>query len=136
MKAKPVLPDSNMSPKVGTKIPDGTIYAGISPDTGRPMYTTPSDAPLTHTFNAAKKYASKLDAHGHQDWRVPTEGELNLLFNNRAAIGGFNVAGTYQDGWYWSSSQYDRYNAEVERFSDGTPGYYDKADLASLRLVR
>ena len=28
-------------------MPDGSIYAGVSPDTGKPMYTTPKDAPLT-----------------------------------------------------------------------------------------
>src|SRR5437762_3304433 len=36
--------------KPGDKMPDGTIYAGISPDTHEPMYTRPSDAPLTYTF--------------------------------------------------------------------------------------
>src|SRR5690349_17209341 len=36
-------------PKVGDLIPDRTIFAGISPDTGNPMFTTPLDAPLTYT---------------------------------------------------------------------------------------
>jgi hypothetical protein len=49
-------------PAIGTMMPDGTIYAGISPDTGRPMYATPKDAPLTATFNEAGTYAQELDA--------------------------------------------------------------------------
>ena len=57
------------------------------------------------TFNEAADYAAKLDAHGLHDWRVPTKGELNVLFNNRAAIGGFNVSGSPPGGWYWSSSR-------------------------------
>ena len=73
-------------------MPDGTVLAGISPDTNKPMYATPADASLTMTFNEAQEYAAKLDAHGHKDWRVPTKAELNVLFNNRAAIGGFNVS--------------------------------------------
>src|SRR5947209_3721578 len=40
--------------KPGERMPDGTIYAGISPDSQKPMYTTPEDAPLTYTFNEAR----------------------------------------------------------------------------------
>jgi len=60
------------------KMPDGTIYAGLSPDTGKKMYAMPADAPLTMSFNEAADYAAKLDAHGHRDWRVPTKAELKV----------------------------------------------------------
>lgn len=73
---------------IGDKMPDGTVYAGISPETGKAMYATPADAPLTMKFNAAKDYAQGLNAqkaHGHEDWHVPTKNELNVLFNNRAS---------------------------------------------------
>jgi hypothetical protein len=73
--AKPKAANANEAPaelKVGDKMPDGAVYAGISPDRNKPMYTTPAPAPLTMTFNQAKEYAAKLDAHGYQDWRVPT----------------------------------------------------------------
>jgi hypothetical protein len=73
------------------KMPDGTMYGGISPDTGQAMYATPADAPETYGFNQAKRYAATLDAYGHHDWRVPTEGELNVLFQNREAIGAFII---------------------------------------------
>jgi len=72
-------------PKVGDKMPDGTVLAGISPDTNQPMYAMPADASLTMTSNEAKEYAAKLDAHVHKDWRVPTKAELNVLFNNRSS---------------------------------------------------
>jgi hypothetical protein len=65
------------------------------------MHTTPKDAPLTLTFDQAAKHASKLDEHGHKDWRVPTKAELNVLFRNRAAIGGFDTTGSDPAGWYW-----------------------------------
>jgi len=93
---------SESSISIGQRMPDGTIYAGNSPETGEAMYTTPEDArmnkswwmrgsdPLTFTFNQARKYAAKLVAHGHDDWRVPTRAELRVLFENKAAIGGFN----------------------------------------------
>ena len=85
-------------------MPDGTVFAGISPDTYKPMYATPADASLTMTFNDAQKYAARLVAHGHQDWRLPTREELDLLFNNRAAIGGFDVTGSSPASWYWSAT--------------------------------
>jgi hypothetical protein len=34
------------------------------------------------------------------DWRVPSKNGLNVLFNNRAAIGGFDISGTVTVGWY------------------------------------
>jgi len=93
-------PEGSTEPKIGDRMTDGTIYSGISPDTGNAMYATPADAPLTYTFNQAQKYAEKLDAHGHKDWRAPTKGELNVLFQNRAAIGGFDESGSLPAGWY------------------------------------
>jgi hypothetical protein len=123
-------------PKIGDKMPDGTVFAGISPDTNKSMYATLADAPLTMTFNKATEYAAKLDAHGHQDWHVPTKAELNVLFNNRAAIGGFNVTGSNPAGWYWSSSSNYKWFAWVLRFSDGYQYYSGKVNHSSVRCVR
>ena len=123
-------------PQIGDKMPDGTVYAGLSPDTNKPMYTTPADAPLTYNFNQAQKYAAKLDAHGHQDWRVPTKVELNVLYQNRAAIGGFKESGSEPVGWYWSSSQVNNFVAWDQRFSDGTQYNGGKVNDSSLRCVR
>src|SRR5438270_12306526 len=93
------MPATAKEAEPGDRMNDGTVYAGISPDTGKPMYTTPADAPLTYRFNQARRYAAKLDAHGHADWRIPSKRELNVLFNNRAVIGGREEP----DSWYWSS---------------------------------
>jgi hypothetical protein len=75
--------DSAKEVEIGDLMLDGTIYAGVSPETGKAMFTTPADAPATSTFNQAQEYAAELDAHGHRDWRVPTKGELAVLFSNR-----------------------------------------------------
>src|ERR1017187_165709 len=139
VKVRPAANDDGKStgePKPGDKMPDGTVYAGISPDTHNAMYATPADAPLTYTFNQAQKYAEQLDAHGHKDWRAPTKAELNVLFKNRAAIGGFNESGSYPAGWYWSSSQNHDFIAWGQRFSDGYQGYNSKINASSLRCVR
>jgi hypothetical protein len=123
-------------PRIGDKMPDGTIFAGISPETNKPMYATPADASLTMTFYAAQKYAAKLDAHGHKDWHLPTKAELSVLFNNRAAIGGFDTSGSLPAGWYWSSSPGNRWGALGQRFSDGLQGDDGNDSHSSVRCVR
>jgi hypothetical protein len=130
---------SPTKPKIGQKMPDGTIYAGLSPDTGKPMYTTPADAPLTMTFNEAASYAKRISQErylGHDDWRVPTKAELNVLFNNRTAIGGFNVTGKAFAGWYWSTTPNTRWYAWGQRFYDGDQSYYVRGFCSSVRAVR
>ena len=124
--------------KIGDAMPDGSIYAGICK--GKRLYATPADAPLTYTFNQAQEYAAALTAHGHTDWRVPTENELNTLYENRKQgklERTFNEIGLGPAGWYWSSSQDDG-GALAERFSGG--GQYDFNDngsySSSLRCVR
>lgn len=117
--------------KIGAKMPDGTIYAGDSPDTGKPMFTTPADAPLTMTFNEAKDYARKLAAQGHEDWRLPTKSELEVLFNNRAAIGAFHQVP------YWSGSEdTTRKVVAGQRFTDGLQYFAYEDVRASVRCVR
>ena len=121
--------------QIDNKMPDGSMYAGISPDSRQALYATPADAPVAYTFGQAERYAATLNAHGCHDWRVPTENELNLLFQNRHAIGGFNTSGASPAGWYWSSSQGDR-DAWVQRFNDGRQNLNPKSIVASLRCVR
>jgi hypothetical protein len=125
---------------IGAVMPDGTVYAGISPDTNKPMYATPADASLTMTFNEAAEYAeiaTVRKACGHDDWRVPTQAELNVLFNNRAVIGGFGINPSNPAGWYWSATPANKSDAWCQRFSDG----YQYAGSTtyrqlSVRLVR
>jgi hypothetical protein len=131
--AIPSLPPAR--PKVGNAMPDGTVFAGISPVTHKPMYVTPEDAPLTYSFNQARDYAQELKVDGHNDWRVPTKAELKVLFKNAALIGGFNETGNAPEGWYCSST---RWGVVVwsQRFSDGTRDYFGRESRSSLRCVR
>ena len=122
--------------KPGTVMPDGSVYAGVSPATGRPMYTTEGFAARLLFSDAAVIHASKIDAHGHKDWRVPTKAELSVLFENRAAIGGFDTTGSTLEGWYWSSVNAEGDCAPVKRFSDGAEFNVDKVAPAVLRCVR
>jgi hypothetical protein len=122
--------------QIGARMRDGTILAGISPDTGKPMYATPYDTTLTMKWRQANEYAANLDAYGHKDWRVPTPGELNVLFQNRAAIQGFNLTGKYPEGSYWSTYP-DGNHTLQQSFRDGdTTKNLLKFGRSSVRLVR
>jgi Protein of unknown function (DUF1566) len=121
----------------GDHMRDGTVFAG-SLD-GNDLFAMPADAPLTCTFSQAAEYVEHLNAQkflGHDDWRVPTLGELKVLFNNRATIGGFNESSSYLAGWYWSSEERTDSGAWFQRFCDGGQNYGDKYNNLSLRLVR
>lgn len=122
----------------GGKKPDGTVYAGFSPDKNKDLYTTPADAPGVYKWGNAIEYCKTLSASGHHDWRMPTLGELAVQFNNRADIGGFNETGRMKNaiGYYWSSLQVGDNDAWSRRFSDGYHEDFSKNDDLLLRCVR
>jgi hypothetical protein len=128
--------DEKSGPTIGEVMPDGTVYAGVSPESGKAMFTTAADVTPTCTFSQAKEYAAKLDARGYRDWRVPSRDELNVLFQNRDAIGGFEESGSDPGGWHWSSSQFNEYIAWGQRLSDGHQDFSNKVNVSSLRCVR
>lgn len=119
---------------IGRIMADGSIFAGISPDTGREMYLTAHDAPLTYAFNDAADFAKSLTAHNQNDWRVPTKNELKVIFDNRAAISGFMTTDT--PAWYWSSTQETSYSAWAQRFTDGHQVQRGENMASLLRCVR
>jgi hypothetical protein len=122
----------------GGKMPDGTVYGGFSPDKNKDLYTTPADAPGVYTWSNAIEYCKTLSASGHHDWRMPTIVELAVQFSNRADIGGFNETARMKNatGYYWSSLQIGDDDAWAQRFSDGYHEDVSKNDNSSLRCVR
>ncbi len=124
-------------PAIGDTMPDGTIFAGISPTTGKKMFAAPEDAPMGTTFNQAIKYAKSLQISGKKGFRVPTKEELNVLFQNRekgALKGTFNSAGS---GWYWSSSHGAANGIYKRCFNNGaTATRALRYTAASVRCVR
>ena len=131
-------PKPRTDPAIGDRMEDDTIYAGVSPDTGKPMYALPADATMTMRWREAMDYAAGLHAHGHKDWKLPSEAELDVLYQNRdkgALKGTFNTSGSFIAGWYWSSTEHPD-GAWVERFSDGNRGWGWKGNDASVRPVR
>ena len=67
------------------------------------------DFPERMTWNEAKQACKDLGA----GWRLPTKEELNLLYENKAKIGGF------ANKYYWSSTENDYGSVWSQNLGDG-----------------
>ena len=86
---------------------------------------------LYGTENNAAKMCSDLVLDGYSDWYLPSKDELNKLYINRVAIGGFD-SGFY----YWSSSEYSASNVWAQGFNTGPQINSGKASTFNVRAVR
>jgi hypothetical protein len=129
--------------KIGTRMEDGWIYGGISPSNGQPMFVAPADEKrglfkrqLSTPEKARKRAAKKSRETGHE-CRVPTYAELKVLFNNRAAIGGFNENTSYPYNWYRSYTPGLKEGEDRRQlFSTGAESNVYSDYNLSVRLVR
>jgi hypothetical protein len=78
----------------------------------------------------AARLCADLVEGGYADWFLPSKDELNKLYLNRVAIGGFSNAD------YWCSMEYNFDIAWLQAFDDGfqTTGW--KNDPYAVRAVR
>ncbi len=112
-------------------------YNGANITTGATDTVIGAGNKNTNTIVASQEagnYAAKLCADlvmgGYNDWYLPSRDELNKLYLNRVAIGGF------ADSIYWSSSEYNDYIAWYQNFSNGDQMNYRKRSLHYVRAVR
>ena len=82
---------------------------------------------LTYTVNGVT----------YSDWFLPSKDELNLMYENRSVIGGFETRSGYNP-YYWSSSEdyYYTSNAWVQYFSNGGRNNYHRTYNDRVRPVR
>ena len=79
----------------------------------------------------AAGWARAYRGGGYSDWYLPSKDELNQLFLNQAAIGGFGP------NYYWSSSEFDASTAWAKAFDLSSPAYaYSKNGASYVRAVR
>lgn len=87
----------------------------------------------SHTWDNALDVAKNYKGGGFSDWYLPTDVELNFIYENLVKTGILN-----DTTWHWSSSQIDNTAAWYLKFSDGEHGSYgySKNDAYSVRAVR
>ncbi len=81
-------------------------------------------------MNSAASVANAYSGGGYSDWFLPGKDELNQLYLNKLAVGGF------ADGCYWSSSELDIYRAWTKHFGNGYQGSEYKVNYGRVRAVR
>jgi len=82
------------------------------------------------TAGIAARLCGDLVLGGYSDWYLPSIDELNQLYINKVAIGGF----TYN--YYWTSTEDDYSRSRVRGFGDGNYGFSNKVNLNDVRAVR
>ena len=83
------------------------------------------------TAGIAARICGDLVLNGYSDWYLPSKDELNKLYINRVAIGGFG------NGSYWSSSEPNSsVNAWYQYFQDGNQYYGPKNNSITVRAIR
>jgi hypothetical protein len=80
--------------------------------------------------NLADAYSATVNGVVYGDWFLPSKGELNQMYVNQTAIGGF------ASGFYWSSSEYDALDAWTQNFDDGYQYTSAKSGTSYVRPVR
>jgi hypothetical protein len=80
--------------------------------------------------NLADAYSATVNDVVYGDWFLPSKGELNQMYVNKSAIGGFT------SNWHWSSSEFGDGSASIQDFNSGLQDYYGKLITFSVRPVR
>lgn len=62
----------------------------------------------------AAQYCDQLNIHGHTDWYLPAQNELDLIATNRAIISDMVSQSSYQNTFYWSSKNHSSTNNQAD----------------------
>ncbi len=112
---------------------DGThIHGAEGEDIGTGNQNTIAIVTNCTTEGIAAKLCSDLVLNGYSDWYLPSTYELNKLYINKAAIGGF------ANCFYWSSTQ-DHFNIDRawgQWFDNGDLWNYPKNVINCVRAIR
>ena len=71
------------------------------------------------TAGIAARLCGDLVFGGYSDWYLPSKDELNKLYINRLAIGGFEIYTYFSSTEYDNSNAWSHYFDEGSQFSDG-----------------
>lgn len=84
------------------------------------------------TGSYAAQLCADLVLGGFSDWHLPSKEELNVLYPQRYAVGGFS------NGVYWSSTEAVGFSQFASYYSlgNGISNLHDKNDTFSVRAVR
>ena len=83
--------------------------------------------------DTAAQSANALQTGDKDDWFLPSLGELDLLYQNRAYVENLDMSTTI---FYWSSVQCDMHIAWVQQFFNGNQEFATKNGTGTFRAIR
>ena len=107
-----------------------TLNGNTSTAIGTGLANTNFMKAQTGYTGGAAAIASAYAGGGYSDWYLPSKDELNKLYLNKVAIGGFTT------NYYWSSSEYNASYAYYENFNSGNQTNGNKNTTYYVRAVR
>jgi len=110
----------------GTSVPGGTSTAIGTGAANTTHITYQNGASITYAAGLARAYGGG----GYRDWYLPSKDELNKLYTNRVAVGGF------VSPCYWSSSETGGWGSFYQWFSSGRQSSSLKGWTYAVRAVR
>jgi hypothetical protein len=114
-----------------------TGATGTAIGTGAANTTAIISVQGTETSYAAR-LARTYTGGGYTDWFLPSKDELNLMYQN---IGqgddlGLGNVGNFDVKYYWSSTEYNLYNAARHNFANDAQVNFNKNRTNNVRAVR
>jgi len=84
------------------------------------------------TAGIAARLCNDLVLNGYSDWFLPSQDELDLMYDNLKTAG----LGNFGNASYWSSSAVSSTNARSQNFSNGTQNSTAKTTMFRVRAIR
>jgi len=106
------------------------VTGATGTEIGTGQVNTTAIVTIQGTGSYAAQLCDDLTEGGYDDWFLPSKDELNKLYINRVAIGGFAVYAR------WSSSEYSAYFAWSQNFGIGLQSPRSKTFTFRVRAVR
>ena len=107
----------------------------VTPDGQHGLVAATQDQSTSSDWYYAQDVISNPDNHNTDgrkflDWRLPTKFELNLMYTQKTAIGGF------VNNYYWNSIMNGSTYAWIQNFGTGNQDYGPKDGTFCVRAVR
>ncbi len=108
----------------------GTAIGGTSTAIGTGQANTTAIVNGCSTAGIAARICNDLSLNGYDDWFLPSKDELNQMYAQKTAIGGFT------NNLYWSSSEDSSNDAWGQGFGSGSQVNVSKNNYGYMRAVR
>ena len=108
------------------------IATGATSTTDGSSNTTVIINAQTNSGSYAAKICRDYRGGGKNDWFLPSKNQLNILYSQKALVGGFS------NEIYWSSTEYELGNAWIQYFLNGEQWIDNTSDGATVgtRAIR